>query len=214
MDADDLTGLALRVLDGDTPAWHALWRRVEPRIWALTGRWQITGPLCKSPDDRREIVLKVMAKLREGGFRRLRAFVTSAGGKSEAAFAAWLHTVATRVAVDYTRAHPEHVGRGEQARWVRLVPIDDVPPPIADRDLARHATVLRVLERARDDLSVQQLTALSLWLDGESNETIAERLGSATPAAAERALRAALKRLRDRYREPAVEAELSPEEPS
>lgn len=214
MDTLDLTGLAARVLDGDTQAWHAFWRRVEPRLWTLTGRWQVTGPLCRSADDRREIVLRVMAKLREGGFRRLRAFVQSAGGRSEAALSAWLHTVATRVAVDYTRAHPEHLGRAEQARWVRLVPIDDVPLAVADADLARHATALRLLERARDELSVQQLTALSLWLDGESNEAIAARLGSPSPEDAQRTLRAALKRLRDRYRDSCAEPERATEEPS
>lgn len=214
MSAEDLAELAARVLGGDARAWHAFWQRVEPRVWALTGRWQITGPLCRSADDRREIVLRVMARLREGGFRRLRAFAQSPGGRSEAALGAWLHTVATRVAVDYARAHPEHVGRSDKARWVKLVPIDDVPPPLTDQDLAAHTTVLRLLERARDELSVQQLSALSLWLDGESNETLAERLGVATPAEAQRVLRAALKRLRDRYREPNFEAERAGEEPS
>jgi DNA-directed RNA polymerase specialized sigma24 family protein len=211
---DDLTELAARVLEGDTSAWHALWQRVEPRIWSVSGRWQLTGPLCKSADDRREIVLRVMAKLREGGFRRLRAFLQSTGGKSEAAFVAWLTTVATRVAVDHLRSHPEHVGRSERARWVSLVPIDDVPPIMTERDLVGHATALRVLERARAELSAEQLMALSLWLDGESNEVIATRLGAPSPEVAHRVVRSALKRLRDHFRDATPEAARSLEEPS
>lgn len=196
----DLLELAARVLASDTHAWHELWQQMEPRIWAVTGRWQVTGPLCRSADDRREIVLKVMARLREAGFRRLGAFMSSAGGQSEAAFVAWLHTLATRVAVDHARAHPERLGRGEASRWVRLVSIDDVPPPIATADLAGQAMVLSLLERARSELSIQQLTALSLWLEGESNTAIARRLGVREPEEAHRIVRAALKRLRDRYR--------------
>lgn len=203
--AEGLTVLAARAAQGDRRAWHALWQALEPRIWALTGRWQLAGPLCTRADDRREIVLRVMAKLRHGGFRRLRAFVESAGGASDAALVAWLSAVTTRVAIDAQRAHPEHLGRTERARWVSLVPLDDAPLPVAERDLAAHATVLRVLERARDDLTAQQLTALSMWLEGESNQAIALRLGAATPEDAHRTLRAALKRLRDRFREPATE---------
>lgn len=214
MSDQDLPALAARVIEGNTPAWHSLWRLLEPRIWSLTGRWQVLGPLCKSADDRRDVVLRVMERLREGGFRRLRAFVQSAGGASEAAFLAWLRTVATRVAVDHIRSHPEHLGRSDRGRWVSLVPIDDVPPPMTERDFAGHATALRVLERARDELGARQLTALSLWLDGESYEAIAARLGAASPDEAHHVLRAALKRLRDRYRDARPETERSLEEPS
>lgn len=211
---DDLTTLAARVLEGDTQAWHAFWQAIEPRLWRVTGRWQVAGPLCQNSDERREIVLRVMAKLREGGFRRLRAFAESAGGRSEAALGAWLLTVATRVAVDYLRSHPEHVGRKESSRWVSLVPLEDVSLPVVERDLAAHATVLAMLERARDELSVAQLGALSLWLEGESDEAIAARIGARGPEEARRVLRAGLKRLRDRYRDSAAPRESRPEERS
>src|SRR5688572_17162074 len=117
-----LSVLLERVLRGEASAWHELWRRSEPLIWGVTGKWQVAGPLCKNSDERREIVLRVMERLREGDFRRLRAFAASAGGGSDAAFRAWLATVTTRVAIDRVRAHPEHVdprGRRGDERWAR-----------------------------------------------------------------------------------------------
>ena len=55
---------------------------------------------------------------------------------------------------------------------------------------------------------------LSLWLDGESNEVIATRLGAPSPEVAHRVVRSALKRLRDHFRDATPEADRSLEEPS
>lgn len=208
MSAESPTELAWRAIEGDGAAWHALWQRLEPRIWTLTERWQVSGPCCKSPDDRRSIVLGVMAKLRQGGFRRLRAFLESPGGAHEGALQSWLTTITLRVAIDHRRAQPEHLGRGETARYVELVSVDDVPAPAHERDLADHATVLELLAQARRELSVEQLTALSLWLEGGSHADIAQRLGLPEPEAAARVLRAGLKRLRDRFRNFEAESEM------
>jgi len=199
-----ISALIERVLDGESSAWHELWHRVEPLVWGISGRWQIAGPLCKSADDRRDIVLRVMERLREGDFRRLRMFALSPGGRSDAAFRAWLATLAARVSIDHVRAHPEHVdsrGRRGTERWAKLVALDDVPSLSEELDLTQRTTALRLLERAREELSVQQLTALSMWLDGAGTDLIGERLGMNDKTAGLRVLRAALKRLRDRYRE-------------
>ncbi len=200
----ELSVLIERVLGAESSAWHELWHRVEPMVWGISGKWQVAGPLCKSADDRREIVLRVMERLREADFRRLRCFARSAGGGSDNAFRSWLATLAARVAIDHVRAHPEHIdsrGRRGGERWAKLVSIDDVPVLSEERDLTQRTTALRVLERAREELSVQQLTALSIWLDGAGAEAIADRLGLSDKDAGLRVLRAALKRLRDRYRE-------------
>jgi DNA-directed RNA polymerase specialized sigma24 family protein len=120
-----------------------------------------------------------------------------------------LATLAARVAVDHVRSHPEHVdkrGRRGDERWAKLVALDDVPQLSEERDLTLRTTALRLLERAREELSVQQLIALSIWLDGASTEVIAERLGLPDKTAGLRVLRAALKRLRDRFREVGVDA--------
>jgi DNA-directed RNA polymerase specialized sigma24 family protein len=200
----ELNVLVERVLTGESSAWHELWHRVEPLVWGISGKWQVTGPLCKRPDDRRDIVLRVMERLREGDFRRLRAFACSPGRGSDRALRTWLTTLAARVAVDHARAHPENVdarGRRGNDRWAKLVALDGIPDLAEERDLTRRTTALRLLERAREELSVQQLTALSIWLEGASTAVIAERLGLLDPAEGLRVLRAALKRLRDRYRD-------------
>jgi DNA-directed RNA polymerase specialized sigma24 family protein len=198
------TELLRRVLAAEAAAWHELWRVAEPVIWNVTGRWQALGPLSKSAEDRRDVVLRVMEKLREGDFRRLRAFSESAGAGSEAALRAWIAVVATRVAIDHVRAHPEHVdprGRRGDERWARLVPLDQAPELADERNLDGSATALRLLERARQELSVEQLSALYLWLDGVELAAIARRIGAPDDRAALRVVRAALKRLRDRFRE-------------
>jgi len=213
----ELASLLPRVLAGEARAWHELWREIEPLVWGVSGKWQVAGPLCRQSDERREIVLRVMERLREGDFRRLRVFAASTGAGSEAAFRAWLTTVATRVAIDRQRAHPEQMdprGRIGNERWAKLVSLDDAPPLVHEGDLHGRATALQLLERARQELSVQQLTALCLWLDGVGFEAIAARLSLDDDRAALRVLRAALKRLRDRYRNepiasPALDAEES-----
>lgn len=199
-----LVALLPRVLAGEPSAWHELWQSVEPLVWGVSGKWQVTGPLCRQSDERREIVLRVMERLRESDFRRLRTFAASTGAGSDAAFRVWLTTVATRVAIDRMRAHPENVdsrGRHGDARWARLVSLDDAPPLVQDADVHGKTTALRLLERARQELSVEQLTVLCLWLDGVGFEAIAARMDLPDDRAALRVLRAALKRLRDRYRD-------------
>ena len=198
-----------RAVGGEAAAWHELWRLAEPVIWVVTGRWQALGPLCKDAEERREVVLRVMEKLRDGDFRRLRSFAASDGAASEPAFRAWLSVVATRVCIDHVRAHPENVdGRGRRGdeRWAKLISLDDAPELADDRDGHGSATALRLLDRARQELSVEQLTALYLWLDGVDLTAIARRIGSPDERAALRLVRAALKRLRDRFRDaPAAE---------
>ena len=150
-DERELSGLIERVLGGESAAWHELWHRVEPVVWRITGKWQIAGPLCRSADDRRDIVLRVMERLREGDFRRLRGFAASRGGGHDGAFRAWLATLAARVAVDHVRSHPEHVDkrgrRGDErvpthrtlAMQTRNVAdLDEVASPVDGR-VGRHS---------------------------------------------------------------------------
>jgi hypothetical protein len=73
----EFRALLERAMGGERAAWHDLWRRAEPLIWTVSGKWQAAGPLCKNPDERREIVLRVMERLRDEDFRRLRAFAAS-----------------------------------------------------------------------------------------------------------------------------------------
>jgi DNA-directed RNA polymerase specialized sigma24 family protein len=200
-----LVVLARDAVDGDPTSWRALWCRLEPLVWGLTGKWQILGPLCRRNEDRRNVVLAVMEKLRDSDFRRLRAFVEADGPRSDRVFRAWIATVSTRVGIDYTRAHPECIDpRGKRGgeRWVKIVPLPD-PAQSPMLDPARRIQVLRVLDRARSELRPEQLVALAAWLEGEDAAGIAMRLGSEDPDAAKRMLHSALKRLRDHFGQPA-----------
>jgi hypothetical protein len=68
-------------------------------------------------------------------------------------------------------------------------------------DPVRRLQVLGVLERARSELRPDQLLALAAWLEGDDAAGIASRLGIDDDKAAQRTLRSALKRLRDRFAE-------------
>ena len=103
--------LVRRVVAGDPRAWHELWDAVQPTLWAITGKWQITGPLSQRDEDRRNIVVEVMERLRADGFRRLKSYLASLepeGNPRAGSFKTWLCTVTARTAIDYVRAHPEY----------------------------------------------------------------------------------------------------------
>jgi DNA-directed RNA polymerase specialized sigma24 family protein len=200
-----LLALADRAASGDGAAWRELWRAVEPTIWAITGKWQFTGPLSRRDDERRDIVVDVMERLRADDFRRLRGFLDTIPARG-GSLKTWLATVTARAAIDHVRAHTEYLdprgNKGEtsgEPRWVTVVPMPDreLPHPFGDPE--RVATAFVLLDRARKDLEADQLAALYVWLHGGGHGEIAERLGLASARDADRLVRAALKRLRDRY---------------
>ena len=202
------------MLSGEAAAWHELWRRVEPVVWAVSGKWQVSVRLQEPRRPTRNRVARDGA-LREGDFRGCAYSLHRRTASSDSAFRAWLATVAIRVAIDHVRAHPEHVdprGRRGDERWAQLVPLDTAPELRDEGDLNGRTTALRLLEHARKELSVEQLTALHLWLEGVAHAAIAKRLKLEDERAAVRVVRAALKRLRDRYREARSDGDTPAEE--
>ncbi len=200
----ELERLAEAAALGDAAAWQALWAEIEPIVWGITGKWQITGPMCKSDDDRREIVIRVMERLRADRLRRLRAVAQSGALNQGGAFRAWVTTVATRVAIDYVRSRPEHLDPRNRAggrRWVEVLVGDDASLRAPSTDPLRMAAAEQMLDRAHDLLTRDQMVALWYWLDGGDHEVIAHRMRLGNPKQAERLLRAGLKRLRDRFRD-------------
>lgn len=197
---DDLIS---QVIAGDTAAWHRLWSAVQPTVWAITGNWRITGAVSRREEDRKNIAVDVMERLRADDCRRLRAYLDGARRRPGSSFKAWLATVTARAAIDYVRAHPEFDdGRGtnREPRWFRVVPTANVDAGAAtDRDPVLRATAHELLDRARRDLEPKQLSALAHWLEGRSHDEIASRLSLADGGEADRLVRAALKRLRDRF---------------
>jgi DNA-directed RNA polymerase specialized sigma24 family protein len=205
----ELERLAEAAALGDAAAWHALWSEIEPILWGITGKWQITGPLCKSDDDRREIVVRVMERLRADDLRRLRAVTQSGALSQSGAFRAWVTTVATRVAIDYVRSRPEHLDPRNRAggrRWVEVLVGDEATLRAQSADPARMASAEQMLDRAKELLTRDQMVALWYWLDGGDHEVIAHRMRLPSSKHAERLLRAGLKRLRDRFRDGAAQA--------
>ncbi|MFO0550562.1 MAG: hypothetical protein U0271_19360 [Polyangiaceae bacterium] len=193
-----------RVVRGEASAWHELWAAVEPTVWAISGKPQIVGALARRTDERRNIVVDVMARLAEHDFRRLRQFLDAAAARTSTSFKAWLATVTARAAIDYVRGHPEYLRRAadvsrHEPRWVQHTSVDAVDDRESRADPLRDLTVREVLASADATLTASQKRALSLWLEGEDHAAIAEALDLPDAAAADKLVRAALKRLRDRF---------------
>jgi hypothetical protein len=84
---------------------------------------------------------------------------------------------------------------------VPIVPLPESEPETYAADPTEVMTATHMLERARGELRSDQLQALYLWLHGHDHREIAARLELSGSREAERLVRAALKRLRDRYSE-------------
>lgn len=204
---DAILALVARACDGDEEAWQAAWRWIDPRLSALVAQPRFLARLSRQEDDRRGVVLAVMEKLRESDHRRLKLFEKARSGNPGLSFMAWLSVVTKRVAIDYLRAHPEYLDqrrqRGAEAAgaWVSVQALPSewrMPgkrPPVTAAGTAR-----QMLAFARRELPVPQQRALERWVEGDSPAEIAQALGLADPAAAERILRAALERLRRKFR--------------
>jgi hypothetical protein len=115
-----------------------------------------------------------------------------------------LRVVAKRVGIDYIRAHPDYLDqrhKGEAGAWVApvtLPPPSRLPgarPPVTDRGTAQ--VLMRV---AAEGAPPVQLAALERWIQGEGFEDIAAELELGSAAQAARVVRAALERLRRRFR--------------
>ena len=175
-------------------------------LFAITGNPRITGMLSERVDDRRNIVLLVMERLRASDFNRLRLYLASVEKHIGGSFKAWLRTVAARASIDYVRSHEEYRDRRGAAeddsapgRWVRHVPILDSEPSSPSSDVVQTVLATKVIEQARKLLTVQQRRALQLWLESFDHTEIAGRLGLADATEADRLVRAALKRLRSHF---------------
>lgn len=189
---------------GDEAAWQALWRAVEPDLRRMVAQPSFLGRISGREDDQRDIVVDVMARLRAGDFYRLKHYLTARRENPSLQFLTWLRVVAKRVGIDYIRAHPDYVDqrhRGQTGAWVApvtLPPPSHLPgerPPVTDRGTAQE--LVRV---AAEGAPPEQMQALERWLQGESFDDIATELGLRSPSDAARLVRAAVERLRRRFR--------------
>lgn len=208
IDDAELERLVESAADADERAWQRLWATIEPPLSRIIAQPRFLGRLGQGEDDRRNIVLLVMARLRDDGrFHRLRLYLDARRANPRLRFMGWLRVVAKRVGVDYLRAHPEYLrrhdaGASTPGAWVEqksLPPASRIGgerPPVTNRGTARE-----MLQFAAGVLPDDQLRALTLWTASETFADIAEALGLAAPGEAERLVRAAIERLRRHYRD-------------
>ena len=196
-----LEDLVIQAAGGDDVAWQALWSAVEPLLENMIARPRFLGRLGQREDDRRSIVVEVMARLRADGCRRLHSYLATRAANPSLSIEPWLRVVAKRVAIDYLRAHPDYVDRrrevGASAPGKLIEPetltasgrLVGERPPTTDRTMAH-----QMLEAAPDD----HRRALVLWSQGRSYDDIGKELGAVD---GQKLVRAAVERMRRKYRE-------------
>ena len=203
----DLEQLVVRAADGDADAWKELWAAIEPPLVRMIAQPRFLGRLGRHEDDRRNIVVAVMARLRADGFSRLRTYLDAKATNPRLKFFTWLRVVAKRVGIDYLRAHPEYTRRydPEASRPGEWVDPETLPPAsqlVGERPpVTARGTAQKLLRIAAEVLTAEQRTALELWVRSEDFDAIARELKLADAAEATRLVRSALERLRRRVRE-------------
>jgi DNA-directed RNA polymerase specialized sigma24 family protein len=208
MQDEALEGLVEEAAAGSETAWQALWVHLEPTLSRIVAQPRFLGRLGQREDDRRNIVVAVMARLRADKFVRLNQYLAARAANPRLRFTSWLRVVAKRVGIDYLRAHPDYVRRHDADRskpgeWVdagTLPPASQLVgerPPVTDRGTAQ-----QLLQFAAGAIPELQRRALTLWVQSEPFDAIASALGLATTGEAEKIVRAALERLRRQFREP------------
>jgi DNA-directed RNA polymerase specialized sigma24 family protein len=205
-DEEEIERLVDGAAAGDEAAWQRLWAAIEPPLSRIIAQPRFLGRLGQREDDRRNIVVAVMARLRADGFHRLRLYLEARESNPRLRFLSWLRVVSKRVGIDYLRSHPDYVrrhddGASRPGEWVdakTLPPASQIAgerPPITNRGTARE--LLRFAEGA---IPEEQRRALELWTQSESFEDIARAVGLTGAAEAERVVRAAIERLRRKFR--------------
>jgi DNA-directed RNA polymerase specialized sigma24 family protein len=212
LDEVTLASLIAGSCAGDETAWQALWAWLDPRLSAMVRGFRM-GRISQGEDEPRAVVLEVMARLREDDFRRLRLFVEGRRRDGGLALLPWLKVVAKRVAIDSMRAHPNYQAARRGAhndhdnqdqghgRWrdpTSLPPPSLMPgerPPVT-----RDGTAKQMLAHAQQVLPEKHFQALTMKTQGEDAAEIARVLGFASAAEADRIVRAALERLRRKFR--------------
>src|SRR4051812_1293847 len=202
----EIEDLVVAAATADEPAWQRLWSAIEQPLSRIIAQPRFLGRLGQREDDRRNIVVAVMARLRADGYARLRLYLEAKRTNPRLTFLGWLRVVAKRVGIDYLRAHPDYVRRDDSnasapGRWIEAGTLPSASrlfgerPPVTNRGTARE-----LLEFAAGAIPDAQCRALEMWVQSASFADIAMTLGLPTSAAAEKIVRAAIERLRRQFR--------------
>jgi DNA-directed RNA polymerase specialized sigma24 family protein len=205
---EDLEVLVVAAAGEDPIAWQKLWATIEPALSRIIAQPRFLGRLGQREDDRRNIVVAVMARLRSDRFARLHMYLDAKRSNPRLGFMSWLRVVAKRVGIDYMRAHPDYLRRDGDShastpgKWVdagTLPPASQLlgeRPPVTNRGTARE-----LLAYAAEEASPAQRRALEMWAQSASFEEIAQELGMTGAPEAEKTVRAAIERLRRKFRD-------------
>jgi DNA-directed RNA polymerase specialized sigma24 family protein len=206
----DLESLVTRAAEGDAIAWRTLWEDVEPWLERIVANPRFLGRVGQRDDDRSNIIVEVMARLHADGFHRLKLYVATRRTSPQLKFKPWLRVVVKRVGIDYLRGHDNYVDRrrdpnrgSKPGEWIEPGTLPSQSQlPGERRPVTNRGTALEVLRYAAGAVPEPQLSALELWAQGAGYDDIARELeleGGAV--AAEKLVRAAVERLRRRFRE-------------
>ncbi len=193
---------------GDEQSWQRLWAAIEPRLSQIVAQPRFLGRLGQREDDRRNVIVDVLARLRADNFHRLRIYLDTRTINPALKFMTWLRVVTKRVGIDYLRGHPDYIDRRRDpdrgsapGEWVEAgtLPsgskLQGERPPVTNRGTAQ-----QLLCYAAGAIPETQRRALELWVQSESYDEIARALELDDASAAERMVRAAIERLRRRFR--------------
>lgn len=202
-----LDDLVVRTTAGDETSWRHLWAAIEPRLAEMVASPRFLGRLSRREDDRRNIVVEVMARLRADDFHRLHLFLDAKRENPRLAFMTWLRVVAKRVGIDYLRGHPEYMDRRAHAaasppgEWVETETLPPASQLASERPpVTKRGTAQEMLRYAAGAIPDTQRRALELWIQGEPFAQIAGALRLAGAEDAARMIRAAIERLRRQFR--------------
>src|SRR5437763_12933830 len=104
---EDIETWVVAAAAGDEPAWQLLWGAIEPLLSRIVAQPRFLGRLGQGEEDRRNIIVAVMARLRADALHRLQLYLDARRGNPRLRFISWLRVVAKRVGIDYLRGHQD-----------------------------------------------------------------------------------------------------------
>lgn len=138
---------------GDKQAFYYLYQQYVGRVYAIC--WRLLANKQKAEDASQEIFIKVWQQL--------------AGFRGDSSFATWLHSIATRTAIDIWR----------QEKYLRLTDSSDEQPELTEQTV-ECASEEAPLEQAIQRLPAQARAVFVLFaLEGYQHQEIATLLGIA-----------------------------------
>lgn len=139
--------------NGDKQAFYSVYQQFIGRVYAVC--WRLLANKQKAEDASQEVFIKVWQQL--PGFR------------GDSSFATWLHSIATRTAIDLWR----------QEKYLRLTDSSDEQPELSEQSVACSSDDAP-LEQAIQRLPTQARAVFVLFaLEGYQHQEIAALLGIA-----------------------------------